>query len=207
MCAPSPLESKAVANIETGDIIYMDGGPFGHIGMAYDAKTVIHAQFKGDFHKTPNEKMDGGRISYLADGAGTKVFRPPWDKCADAAARKAELQRVADAIAAGATYGAYRAARLLLGSSTFGPGAFGRLMKYRDRYNANKGTPARFAEAGREVIKTVTCSEAVIITYQLAFPLGEKPFFIDLDAAHAMPKTLRTWLGANGWTDLTARVL
>lgn len=193
--------------IETGDIIYMDGGPFGHIGMAYDAKTVIHAQFKGNFHKDPDEQMDGCRISYLSDGAATKVFRPPWDKCLDAAARKAELQRVADAIAVGATYGVYRAVRLLLGSSSFGPDAFARLTKYRERYNASKGTPARFAEAGREVIKTVTCSEAVIITYQLAFPLGEKPFFIGIDAAHTMPKTLRTWLGVNGWQDMNARML
>lgn len=188
-----------MANLETGDIIYMDGGSFGHIGMAYDRDTVIHAQFKGDFHKDPVQQQEGGRISYLTDGAQTKVFRPPWNSCPDAAARKAELQRVADAIALGATYGVYRAVRLLLGSSSFGPDAFKRLMKYRERYNASKGTPARFAEDGREVIKTVTCSEAVIITYQLAFPLGEKPFFIGLDAAHAMPKTLRTWLGANGW--------
>lgn len=186
--------------LETGDVIYMDGGPFGHIGMAYDANTIIHAQMTGNFHKDPNQTMEGGRISYLVDGANTRVFRPPWAKCANADARKRVLQQVADAIAAGAVYGAYRAVRLLLGSSDFGPDAYRRFMKYRDRYNADKGTPARFAEAGREVIKTVTCSEAVIVTYQLSFPLGEKPFFIGLDGAHAMPRTLRTWLAASGWT-------
>ncbi|MDB5414103.1 MAG: hypothetical protein JWR10_2438 [Rubritepida sp.] len=185
--------------IETGDILYMPGGA-GHIGMAYDNKTIIHAQFFGNFHKEPNQKDKGGVLSYMASGAGILVFRPPWAKCPDAAARKATLQRVSDAISVGAVYGAYRAVRLLLGSSAFGPDAFTRLMKYRERYEANKGTPALFAQAGNEVIKNVTCSEAVIVTYQLTFPLHEEQFFVRLDAAHAMPSTLKTWLPANGWT-------
>jgi hypothetical protein len=51
----------------------------------------------------------------------------------------------------------------------------------------------------------VTCSEAVIVSYQIAFDLHEKPFFIQLDGAHAMPKQLKEWLeervaGGEGWT-------
>jgi hypothetical protein len=184
--------------IETGDILYMPGGA-GHIGMVYDRNTIIHGQFFGNFHKEPNQTDKDGVLSYMSTGKGVLVFRPPWATCPNAPARKTELQRVADAIAVGAVYGAYRAVRLLLGSSAFGPEAYARWMKYRQRYEANKGTPQQFALAGNEVIKNVTCSEAVIVTYQLAFPLGEKPFFIGLDAAHAMPSTLKTWLSANGW--------
>jgi hypothetical protein len=188
------------ATVETGDILYMPGGA-GHIGMAYDRDNIIHAQFFGDFHKDPDmESKDGVNMAYTSTSTGVKIFRPPWAKCGDAEVRKATLQRVADAIAAGATYGAYRAIRLLIGSSAFGPDAYKRWMKYRERYEANKGTPGNFALPGQEVIKTVTCSEAVIVTYQLTFPLGEKPFFIGLDGAHAMPGTLKTWLPANGWT-------
>lgn len=188
--------------METGDILYMPGGA-GHIGMAYDRNTIIHAQFFGDFHKDPDQQKVGVNLVYTSTGAGVQVFRPPWEKCQDADNRKATLQRVADAIALGATYGAYRAVRLFLGSSAFGPDAYTRWMKYRERYEANKGTPDRFAQAGKAIIKTVTCSEAVIVTYQLAFPLGEKPFFINLDGAHAMPGTLKTWLPANGWTKIS----
>ncbi|UPY37350.1 hypothetical protein [Sediminicoccus sp. KRV36] len=197
----------AVPEIETGDVLYFSSG-VGHIGMAYSASHIIHAQMSGDFHKSSNDQFDqkkGVALPSMSNTPGTLVFRPPWGtlSAAEVTARKEELQRVADAIAAGATYGAYRAIRLLIGSSEFGPEAFGRLQKYRDRYLANKGTPENFKVKGKEVIKTVTCSEAVIITYQLTFPLREKPFFIGLDGAHAMPGTLRDWLRASPWTLVT----
>jgi hypothetical protein len=188
--------------MQTGDIIYMPGGPAGHIGMAYDERTVIHAQNSKNFHKEADMQMNGGNITYISSSRGVLMFRPPWDRIGNADARKTELQRVADAVAAGATYGIYRAIRLAIGSSTFGPDAYTRWMKYRARYEANKATPANFRNPGHEVIKTVTCSEAVIVCYQLAFPLGEAPFFIRLDGAHALPKTLTTWLAANGWASV-----
>lgn len=192
--------------IETGDILFMDNATFGHIGMAYSSSTIIHAQMEGNFHKSHNDQYDVKKqqaMPSISNSAGVMVFRPPWDKCNNAAARKTELQAVADAISKGAKYGAYRAVRLLIGSSEFGPDAYGRFMKYRERYNKTKGTPDRFGDAGKEVIKTVTCSEAVIVTYQLTFPLQESPFFIRLDAAHAMPRTLRDWLKINAWTHVT----
>lgn len=185
--------------METGDILCFSDGA-GHIGMAYDRETYIHAQYFGDFHKSADKEEKKGKVTYSSDTKGLQIFRPPWAQCSDADARKATLKLVADAIAAGATYGAYRAIRLFAGSAAFGPDAYARWMKYRERYEANKGTPQNFTQAGNEVIKNVTCSEAVIVTYQLAFPLGEAPFFIRLDAAHAMPGTLKTWLSTNGWT-------
>ena len=134
----------------------------------------------------------------MSETPGLRIFRPPWDKLgAGADAKKAELRRIADLISATAEYGIYRAVRLFLGDSSFGPGAATRLQKYRDRLLAvgHGGAPG-------PIIKTVTCSEAVIITYQLAFPLSEAPFFIRLDGAHAMPSTLAAWLRANGWASI-----
>ncbi len=195
----SGLSTRKGLDVETGDILYFPDRPFHHIGMAYDARTVIHANHKKNFHKTSDQYETGSQSFYMSEGAGVEHFRPPWAKCSNADARKAELQRVADAIAAGAEYGKYRAVRLFAGDSAFGPEAFTRLMKYRERYEMGKATPDRFSKPGNEVIKTVTCSEAVIIAYQLTFPLGERPFFINLDGAHAMPNTLRTWLKASGW--------
>lgn len=182
--------------LETGDIIYWSGSTFGHIGMAYDANTVIHAQLTGNFHKEPNQQLsaDGG-YTYKVDGAQCKTFRPPWGKIADADAKKTELKAIADRISLTATYGKYRAIRLFAGDSTFGPGAFARLQKYRDRW---KGVDKN--AKGAAIVATVTCSEAVILCYQLAFPLQEAPFFIRLDAAHAMPATLAAWLTAAQWT-------
>ncbi|MDB5308034.1 MAG: hypothetical protein JWO38_2236 [Gemmataceae bacterium] len=178
--------------IATGDIFYWTSGP-GHIGMAYDDKNVIHAQMKGNFHVDTDQQNNNGQMSYLSDTAGMQIFRPPWEKLgAGADAKKAELRRVAELISRRTEYGAYRAIRLFLGDSSFGPGAATRLQKYRDRLLA--GT--------QPIIKTVTCSEAVIITYQLSFPLSEAPFFIRLDGAHAMPGTLATWLRTNGWATI-----
>jgi len=182
---------------ETGDIFYWSSTP-GHIGMAYDDKIIVHAQMKGNFHKEPDQQNNKGQMTYLSESPGLQIFRPPWEKLAAGAdAKKAELRRVADLISATAEYGAYRAVRLLIGDSSFGPGAATRLQKYRDRLLAitHGGPPG-------PIIKTVTCSEAVIITYQLAFPLSEAPFFIRLDGAHAMPSTLATWLRANGWSKI-----
>jgi hypothetical protein len=186
-----------VPAIQTGDIFYWAATP-GHIGMAYDATTIIHANSEHNFHKEPDRQDDNGQMTYMSDGQDLSIFRPPWDKLgANADAKKAELRRIADLVSNGAEYGKYRAVRLLIGDSTFGPGAAKRLQKYRDRMLAM----AHGGAAG-PIIKTVTCSEAVIITYQLAFPLSEAPFFIRLDGAHAMPSTLATWLRANGWSKI-----
>lgn len=192
--------------IDTGDILYMESFGTGHMGMALDAGNIIHAQNKGNFHRDMNDRYDAKKqkpLPSLSNMPGTRVFRAPWDRCVDAPARKAELLRVSDAISRGAEYGKYRAVRVLLGAGGFGPDAYKRFMKYRQRYEANKGTPDNFALPDQEVVKTVTCAEAVMITYQLTFPMGERPFFINLDAAHTMPRDLRDWFRPNGWTEIT----
>ena len=182
-----------VAAFQTGDILYWRKSP-GHIGMALDSKNIIHAQMKGNFHVEANETEDeNGVTTRICDSEGITTFRHPWDKLgAGAAAKKAELRRVADLLSRRAEYGAWRAARLLLGDSKYGPNTASRLAKYRQRMNGGV----------QPIIATVSCSEAVIVTYQLAFPLGELPFFIRLDGAHAMPSTLATWLGLNGWSEV-----
>jgi hypothetical protein len=173
---------------EIGDIIVYRGRP-GHVAMVYDANTIIHAQMKGDFHKDPYMTEKSGTMSYADDGAD--VFSPPWPATGTfKAAHQAELQRVADQIAASATYGAYRAVRLWAGDSSFGPKAWTRLYKYKTRQK-------ELLIGGKKFVTTVTCSEAVILCYQLTFEDSEAPFFIKLDAAHAMPNTLRAWLKTN----------
>ncbi len=181
-----------MANIETGDILHWSSGP-GHIGMAFDGRSIIHAQMKGNFHIDADQMEKDGVITYLSNSSKLSIFRPPWDKLgAGAAAKKAELRRVAELLSRRAEYGAWRAVRLLLGDSKYGPNTASRLAKYRQRMNGGV----------QPIIATVSCSEAVIVTYQLAFPLGELPFFIRLDGAHAMPSTLATWLGLNGWSEV-----
>lgn len=176
---------------ETGDIVFFPG-KVGHIGMFYDSKRIIHATNSQNFHLSDNVTMDGGKISYMT----TKAFRPPWAKLAagQEEIRKTELRRVADKMSSIATYGLYRAFRLWAGNSSFGPKAEARLAKYRARLN---GTAT---DADNKFITHITCSEAVILTYQLSFPNREAPFFILLDAAHSMPNTLSDWLGKNDWT-------
>ncbi|PWC35904.1 hypothetical protein [Azospirillum sp. TSO35-2] len=176
---------------ETGDIVFFPG-KIGHIGMFYDANRIIHATNSENFHLSDNQTMDGGSISYMT----SRAFRPPWSKlpAGQEAVKKAELRRVADRMKDIATYGLYRAFRLWAGNSSFGPGAEARLAKYRARLD---GTAT---DADRKFVTHITCSEAVMLTYQLAFPDREAPFFIRLDAAHTMPNTLADWLQKNGWT-------
>ena len=192
--------------IETGDLIFMDNMLFGHFGMAVSTTHIIHATNKGNFHVSSNDSYDPKlkvQKPAISMDSQNRVFRPPWATCVDAPARKLELVRVAEALARGAEYGNYRAIRVFMGGGGFGPDAYQRFMKYRQRYEANKGTPANFALPGNEVIKTLTCTEAVIVTYQLTFPMGERPFFINLDAAHTMPRDFRDWLRPNGWLEIT----
>jgi hypothetical protein len=52
------------------------------------------------------------------------------------------------------------------------------------------GAPGKF-------VTKVSCAEAVILAYQIIFSEQDKPFFINKDAAHTMPGTLKDWLEAN----------
>jgi hypothetical protein len=185
---------------ETGDIVIFSGTP-GHVGMVYSAgrgeqAEIIHAQRRGGFHIDQNvtTNASGSTFSYLID-AGDWVFRPPWAAHAhiNKATKQAGLQAVARDIRDHAQYGVYRAVRLLFGSSTFGEGAKQRLAKYKQR--RQDGFPRN------KFVTTVTCSEAVILCYQMTFDEDDTPFFIQLDAAHAMPKTLKSWLSTR-WTKI-----
>jgi hypothetical protein len=176
---------------ETGDIAINPSSP-GHAMMVYQggnyAKTkIVHAQWSNDFHIQGNQVQEGGNISYLIDN-GTQVFRPPWRATDDKAAKQRKLQQVAEAIRDHASYGLYRAFRLFTGSSFFGDGARRRLRKYKERWDAGF-----YTKGGPKFVTTVTCSEAVILCYQLTFAESD-PQFIKLDAAHTMPNTLAEWL-------------
>jgi hypothetical protein len=97
-----------------------------------------------------------------------------------------QLKTVADLIAARAKYGLYRAVRLAVGSSSYGDGAKKRLEKYR----------GRLAAGADKLVTTLTCSEAVILCYQLTLTATDN-HFISLDAAHTMPRTLAKYLRSN----------
>jgi hypothetical protein len=172
----------------TGDIIIYESG-FGHVAMGYSDTEMIHANNSRNFHKVPwSSQGDNGVISYASQGG--KVFKCPWDKCTDAPAKKLALQAVADKVMEHATYGLYRAFRLKFGSSIYGPDAQKRFQKYRDRQLAGYTDPS-----GKEkFISTITCAEAVIVSFQLAFADSAEPFFFRLDGAHTMPGTLATYL-------------
>ncbi|MES2259281.1 MAG: hypothetical protein V4724_12210 [Pseudomonadota bacterium] len=172
--------------METGDIVIFSSG-FGHVAMAFDERFVFHANETSNFHLVAAADKKG----HLFEQGG-KVFRPPWEKMGEAvtANYKAELQENAKAIGRSAKYGIYRAVRLFLGDSTYGPNAAARLQKYRDRMRAGSA----------KTVSKITCAEAVILSYQLTFLEHGGPCFIKLDAAHAMPSTLEKWLRAN-WGD------
>ena len=186
---------------EVGDILISPSG-FGHVMMIYKAGNtnpgargakVIHGQLSGNFHIEPVASVKGGHVIRII-GASTKIYRPPWENFKSEVietAFKKKLVKIADAIARYATYGKYRAIRLYAGSSGFGSSAQKRLDKYKKRLVSGF--------SGGKFVTTITCAEAVMLCYQLAFPVGRTPFFIRLDAAHTMPKTLGSWLSKN-WT-------
>jgi hypothetical protein len=182
---------------ETGDVIVWDGSP-GHVGMVLEPAagrtpaSIIHARLKTNFAIESQTKEDGNKTFYLIDN-NANLFRPPWDRCGDTDGKKRELIRIARAMSRTAKYGVYRAIRLWAGSSIYGPKAHQRLQKYRDRAIRN----FQDAHGNDKFVTTVTCAEAIILCYQLTFADGTEPFFIRLDGAHAMPKTLAEWLGTN----------
>ena len=177
---------------ETGDIVVWDGWP-GHVGMVYkggnsETTSVIHARSGKNFYIEPNQQNQSGYISYLLEFE-CAVFRPPLNNRADKLAKQNTLIAYADLIRQTAVYGLYRAFRLAISSSHFGPLAQARLNKYQQRLAG---------PANGKFVTTVTCSEAIILCYQLTFSQADK-CFIKLDAAHAMPRTLAEWLVKNDW--------
>src|SRR5436190_21344339 len=141
-----------------------------------DDAWYIHGTNKGNFHFSQYKTTEDGQTSYTI-GAGDYVYRAPWAAHPhfNKATKQAELQKVARDISNYAQYGSYRAARLFMGSSTFGDGARARLEKYKQR--------RQDSFPRNKFVKTITCSEAVILCYQMAFDEGDHPFFVGLDAA------------------------
>ncbi len=175
----------------TGDIIIFSSG-CGHAAMAYDAKRAIHGNAAKNFHLVDLVQEKDNKINHFTQAG--QVFRPPWDKIGGETENyKNLLRQNADIIRLSAQYGLYRAVRLLIGNSAYGPGAAERLMKYRERIRSNK----------TKVIEKITCSEAVILCFQLTFLEHGGPGFIKLDAAHSMPSTLAKWCTDN-WGASTA---
>ncbi len=183
-----------------GDIAWMDGSKFGHVGIFTNANTMLHAQNSGGLHTDGHGVEQSGQIIYQTNQA----FRPPWADLSEAeqAAAKARITAVTNRFMRQAVpYGIWRAIRLKLGSSTFGPEAKKRLDKYWARLQ--KPVPADRSPVEKLVTK-LTCVEAAILTYQLAFYESRTvPFFINLDAAHTMPRDMAKWLLANRWTKVS----
>jgi hypothetical protein len=176
---------------ETGDITIAAAG-VGHVGMFIDPKTIMHAQNTGGVHTDLQRSVGAdGSYRYFTDYA----YRPPWAKLgATKAACQAELVGVAHRMKDRVPYGIWRAVRLFVGDSKFGSGAEARLKKYYERLTFIRSHPKSL------LVTKVTCVEAVVLTYQLAFYENRvQPFFIKLDAAHTMPHTLEAWLLANEW--------
>ncbi len=181
---------------EIGDIT-IAAASVGHVGMFIAPDRIMHAQNKGGVHTDALlTVVDGTKFEYFTAFA----YRPPWKRLPEAErlARKTDMVRIANRMSDRVPYGIYRAIRLFLGSSTFGTGAEARLKKYWERLNLIRG------DANTKQVTKVTCVEAVVLTYQLAFYENRvQPFFINLDAAHTMPHALETWLLANGFTKET----
>lgn len=177
---------------QIGDITISASGP-GHVGMFIAPDVIMHAQNRGGVHTDPLLKVTGGRFDYFTEFA----FRPPWEKMTEAARapKQAALLQIANRMTDRVPYGIWRAIRLFAGSTTFGSGAETRLKKYWERLNLIRG------DANTKLVTKVTCVEAVVLTYQLAFYSDRiAPFFIQQDAAHTMPHTLQEWLLRNKWT-------
>ena len=212
-------------NYATGDIVINNNGTWGHALMCYEGGSrpkFIHATNSGDFHIDALMSEKGGQISYLFD-RNCDHFRAK----NLSGAQQVQLKWVADQIAARAKYGLYRAVRLAMGSSAYGPKARERLEKYRSRLRGagaaeagddesrgggaagggrvpqHRRTPAIFshpdagaAAVGDKLVTTLTCSEAVVLCYQLTFVDSAEQFIL-LDGAHALPRTVAKYLKSN----------
>lgn len=169
-----------------GDIVVSHKGAWGHVLMCCkggrdDQVEFIHATHRKDFAISSYQSTEDNKIVY-EPSRNYEQFSPIG--LGDAA--RVRLLEVANLIAAKAKYGYYRAVRLAIGSSEYAREAHLRLAKYRERLEGN----------GDKLVTTLTCSEAVILCYQLTLP-STAPHFIALDAAHTLPRTLAKYLRSN----------
>jgi hypothetical protein len=170
----------------TGDIIINNAGTWGHALMCYEGGSdnkakFIHATYRTEFAISPYQTEKDGKIGYAFTN-NYEHFHPR----GLSEATQNKLKAVADKIAARAKYGLYRAVRVALGSSSFGSGAKQRLEKYT----------SRLEKGGDKLVTTLTCTEAVMLCYQLSLPAADN-HFIALDAAHTLPRDLAKYLRSN----------
>lgn len=197
--------------LERGDIIINPQWP-GHVMMVHTEGSrivargkvqddnyakIIHANNAKGFHVQTNQVDTNGNIGYLYESTKNWLFRPKWDQHPQIEKDKwlEGLIDVAEAMAKSAVYGKYRATRLFLGSQTFGTAAANRLKKYVGRYQGIQqgASPTKF-------VTTVTCSESVILSYQINNAVKGNGPTIKLDAAHTMPNDLKTHLSnSSNW--------
>jgi hypothetical protein len=180
-----------------GDITISAGSP-GHVGMFISPTEIMHAQSDTGVHVEGLVKnvtsTNGSTATYYFTNF---AYRPPWEKLTEkeAALYQAAIVTVSNRMKDRVPYGYLRMIRLFVGDSAFGDGAKERLKKYWERLQGIRG------DENTKLVTKVTCVEAVVLTYQLAFYQHRvRPFFIELDAAHTMPHTLEKWLLANQWS-------
>ena len=188
---------------EVGDILITRKSP-GHVIMVCEGGStskakVIHAQWRKNFHIEPvqQSKSTGSGTNYTYLDDNVDKYSPPWGKREDKALKQQHLVKVARFIMQSAEYGLYRAFRLWAGNDTYGKSAKSRLEKYQKRLNGLE-TTGTLTKKRIKFVTTITCSEAVILCYQLTFAESD-PLFIKLDAAHSMPHTLGNYLKDQGW--------
>lgn len=179
-----------MAKFETGDIVIFNNTHFGHVAMCFDPggdsalTTFIHGTNSGNFKIDRQQQDNEGTITYMVS-KNYWHFRPTNITPAE----KIQIRKVASIIQQTAKYGIYRAIGLAFGNSSFGKGARKRLDKYKGRL------PSHSIEInkGEKLISTITCSEAILVCYQLTFDEAS-PYFIKKDAAYTLPKTLAAYL-------------
>lgn len=181
---PEVYNHTGTSILKSGDILIADAKKtVSHCGICVGERNgkadyVIHATSKGIKINDPSEwyiDSDVFRGAGLTKGEANSI------------------EEIARKIAESAEYGKNRA---IFGSwsasSSYGSGARARLQKYRDRLRDHQG-----------VVKNVFCAELVVLAYQLALPENHR-LFIQKDAKHTLPKTLRDYLrqNASDWVEL-----
>lgn len=210
-----------LAPFKTGDIIYQPGVA-GHIQMIYQgqADTIpssrsstnccIHSQNEGGFHINRKDNL----------AEGDRVFR----YIGLMKEQQIVLRRIADLIAVSSEYRLAGIGKLVFSSSKDGKYSKERLNKYSGRLaefllnhklDIEKMNEKEWrvvvdnlGDIGLKLVSKATCSEAVVLCYQLASqllsPKVNAGYYIHLSARGTLPRTLRDYLGrTGGWKDVT----
>lgn len=218
--------------VQTGDIIIFTTGP-GHAAIV----TVVQIdglRFEMYDIVAPYARRIAVDVAELRHDTAVKIYRPPWEDLVGPLSREPDLlitqvrginyrkQQLMSVVytmammfrphAPQIQYGYKAAARLLIGSSKFGPEARAYNQRIKEQFaNAPVLQTMRFDSAiyqdiGPFDVKDLrlldwsACVTGVVIPYQIAFSEDEGRLFIRLDPWHTMPHTLRKWLESHEWT-------